>query len=328
MINCNLKPLFLAIIVILTYVVVTSKGQLRVGFYSQTCPSAESIVRNAVQEAVFGDRQMAPRLLRLLFHDCFVQGCDGSILLENTETSERRAEGNLGLAGFEVIQSAKTQLEATCPGVVSCADIVALAARDAVAMTAGPFFGIPTGRRDGRISNIQFAANLPDVDDSIELLRSKFKEKGLSDRELVLLSGGHSIGTTACFFMPKRLYNFTGHGDSDPAIDSQFLPDLKAQCPFNGDVDVRLPLDSSSEFIFDGHIFHNIRNGFAVLASDARLYDDMHTRQIVNFYSGFPSVIRRLSFKADFAAAMVKMGSIGVKTGSDGEIRRVCNSVN
>lgn len=81
MINCNLKPLFLAIIVILTYVVVTSKGQLRVGFYSQTCPSAESIVRNAVQEAVFGDRQMAPRLLRLLFHDCFVQVPDHPILL-------------------------------------------------------------------------------------------------------------------------------------------------------------------------------------------------------------------------------------------------------
>ncbi|XP_057994771.1 peroxidase 43 isoform X2 [Hevea brasiliensis] len=291
--NYNLKPLVIALVIIHAYFGVTTKGQLRVGFYSQTCPFAESIIRNAVQTAVSVDRQIAPRLLRLLFHDCFVQGCDGSILLENGETSERNAKGNLGLAGFEVIHNAKAQLEATCPGVVSCADIVALAARDAVALTAGPFYGVPTGRRDGRISNIQLAANLPDVDDSIELLRSKFREMGLSDKELVLLSGGgHTIGTSACFFMPKRLYNFTGHGDSDPAINSQFLPQLKAQCPLNGDVNVRLPLDLSSQFTFDDHIFHNIRNGFAVLASDARLYDDKNTRQ-------FPS----LRFSASLAGA-------------------------
>lgn len=55
----------------------------------------------------------------------------------------------------------------------------------------GPFYEVPTGRRDGRVSNISFAANLPDVDDSIELLKSKFKEKGLSDKDLVLLSGGN-----------------------------------------------------------------------------------------------------------------------------------------
>ncbi|KDP43058.1 hypothetical protein JCGZ_25244 [Jatropha curcas] len=319
-----MKALVFILLIIYSFSVfgVSEEQELQTGFYSQTCPFAESIVLNAVQEAVSVDRQVAARLLRLVFHDCFVQGCDGSILLEG---GERRAKGNLGLGGFEVIQNAKQQLEGACPGVVSCADIVALAARDAIALTGGPFYEVPTGRRDGRISNVSLAENLPDVDDSIHLLKFKFKEKGLSEEDLVLLSaGGHTIGTTACFFMPKRLYNYSGNGDSDPAINPQFLPHLMAQCPLNGDVNVRLPLDWSSESTFDDHIFHNIRNGFAVVASDAQLYDDDTTRQILDSYVA----VSTSSFKADFAEAMVKLGNIGVKTGLKGEIRRVCNVVN
>lgn len=59
------------------------------------------------------------------------QGCDGSVLITGSST-ERNAPPNVGLRGFEVIDDAKSQLEGLCPGVVSCADIVALAARDAV----------------------------------------------------------------------------------------------------------------------------------------------------------------------------------------------------
>lgn len=62
------------------------------------------------------------------------QGCDGSILIDNGENAERHAFGHQGVGGFEVIERAKAQVEAMCPGVVSCADIVALAARDAVVL--------------------------------------------------------------------------------------------------------------------------------------------------------------------------------------------------
>ncbi|XVF37096.1 hypothetical protein REPUB_Repub19eG0116000 [Reevesia pubescens] len=326
--DSTLAALILALLIV-PNILGVSQGQLRVGFYSKTCPNAESIIRKVVQKAVSNNPRNAAILLRLQFHDCFVEGCDGSILIKNDVDGELKARGNLGVLGFDIIESANAQLENLCPGIVSCADIVALAARDAVSLVKGPFFDVPTGRRDGRLSKMSLADKLPDVDDSIHVLKSKFREKGLSDKDLVLLSGAHTIGVTACFFMQNRLYSFTAGGGSDPAINPRFLPQLKAKCPFNGDVNVRIPLDWSTQHVFDLQILRNIRDGNAVIASDARLYDDKKTREILDSYiiSSNGSETKP-SFNADFAKAMVKMGNIGVKTGSQGEIRRVCNAVN
>lgn len=136
-----------------------SQGVLRVGFYSRTCPQAESIISSVVKQAMLSNPRTPALLLRLHFHDCMVevaisllffsqlssqplltetlaislaQGCDGSILLAFGDGDERRATGNQGLGGFDVIDKAKANLERVCEGVVSCADILALAARDAV----------------------------------------------------------------------------------------------------------------------------------------------------------------------------------------------------
>lgn len=316
------------LILILSCIVGISQSQLQVGFYADTCPDAESIVNGVVRDAFLSNSNTAPVLLRLHFHDCFVQGCDGSILIDNGPNAERHAFAHQGVGGFEVIERAKAQLEAVCPGVVSCSDIVALAARDAIASANGPAYQVPTGRRDGSVSDVSMANNMPGVSDSIEQLKDKFLQKGLSDQDLVVLTAAHTIGTTACFFMTDRLYNFFPSGGSDPAINSEFLPELKSMCPQNGDVNVRIPIDRGSGQTFDNHILQNIRSGAAVLQSDARLYDDEATRSVVDSYFDVLSPLFGPLFETDFVNSIVKMGQIDVQTGTQGEVRRVCGSFN
>lgn len=64
-----------------------------------------------------------------------LQGCDGSILLDDNATfigEKTAAPNNNSVRGFNVIDDIKAEVEKACPGVVSCADILALAARDSV----------------------------------------------------------------------------------------------------------------------------------------------------------------------------------------------------
>lgn len=315
------------ILIVNTCMLGLSQGNLHVGFYARSCPQAEDTVGQVVRQAAASDENSVPILLRLHFHDCFVEGCDGSILIDNgSDTDERRAFGHQGVRGFDIIERAKAQLEGLCPGIVSCSDIVALAARDAVALARGPRYEVETGRRDGMVSNKTLADNMPDVSDSIQKLKAKFSEKGLTAKDLVLLSAAHTVGTTACFFMTQRLYHFPAGGGSDPSINPAFLPDLKSMCPQKGDVNVRLPIDRGSAQTFDTQILQNIRTGFAVLQSDAALYQDESTKTVVDSYFGLLSPILGPSFEGDFAPSMVKMGRIGVLTGSRGTIRRVCSS--
>jgi peroxidase len=45
---------------------------LQVGFYGNTCPVAENVVRDIVHNEVAANRSIAPGLIRLFFHDCFI----------------------------------------------------------------------------------------------------------------------------------------------------------------------------------------------------------------------------------------------------------------
>ncbi|KAF8671332.1 hypothetical protein HU200_050045 [Digitaria exilis] len=113
----------------------SSSAQLSTSFYSSSCPGLYGAVKSVVKSAIAREKRMGASILRLFFHDCFVQGCDASLLLDDTASfqGEKMAKPNNGsVRGFEVMDAIKSAVEKACPGVVSCADILAIAARDSV----------------------------------------------------------------------------------------------------------------------------------------------------------------------------------------------------
>ncbi|XP_060211482.1 peroxidase 27-like [Lycium barbarum] len=303
---------------------VNSQG-LEVGYYKKTCPNVEAIVKKAVAGSVSRDTTLAAPLLRMHFHDCFVRGCDGSVLLNSTKSNqaEKDAIANLSLRGFQVIDAAKSALEKQCPGTVSCADIVALAARDAVSLINGPTWKVQLGRRDGRVSIMSEATTkLPTPFDNFTTLKTTFGGLGLSVKDLVVLSGGHTIGVSHCFSFSGRLYNFTGKGDMDPNMDKNYIAQLKTKCKPN-DVTTTVQMDPGSSTKFDTDYYTLVSKRRGLFVSDATLLTDKQTRAYVLGQLNSGS-----TFFKDFGVSMVNMGKIGVLTGKSGEIRKQCAFIN
>ncbi|RZC82529.1 hypothetical protein C5167_045309 [Papaver somniferum] len=173
----------------------SSRAQLSTTYYSKTCPNVLTKVKSAVQSAISKEKRAGAALLRLHFHDCFVNGCDGSVLLDDTSsfTGEKNANPNKNSArGFDVVDDIKTEVEKACPGVVSCADILAIAARDSVTILGGRSWNVKLGRRDATTAS-QSAANngIPQPTSSLSTLISDFSNVGLSTKDMIALSGMH-----------------------------------------------------------------------------------------------------------------------------------------
>ncbi|KAI3897124.1 hypothetical protein MKX03_025986 [Papaver bracteatum] len=301
-------------------------AQLKMGFYAQSCPKAEKIIQDYVQKRA---PVAAAALLRMHFHDCFVRGCDASVLLNSTSNNqaEKDAQPNLTLRGFDFIDKVKSLVEAACPGVVSCADIISLAARDSVVAIGGPTWKVPTGRRDGRISvRSEALRNIPNPNSNFATLRSNFANKGLNVKDLVLLSGAHTIGVSHCNpSFSNRLYNFTGRGDQDPSLDSEYAANLKARkCRTITDNTTISEMDPGSFKTFDLGYYKNLVKRRGLFHSDAALLTDTSSKSFVSqlLLGSLPN------FFAEFATSMEKMGQIGVMTGSTGEIRKKCSIIN
>ncbi|KAL6992712.1 Peroxidase 27 [Sarracenia purpurea var. burkii] len=312
----------LSLCVFLAFSFGLGNGQgLKIGFYEETCPIAEAVVKKTIDQVLSVAPSLAGPLLRMHFHDCFVRGCEASVLLNSpTHQAEKDAIPNLSLRGFQIIDQVKSALESVCPGVVSCADILAIVARDVTFGSNGPFWEVETGRRDGTVSNITDALNdlLPPFA-NITVLKAGFLQKGLSVKDLAVLSGGHTIGISHCSSFNNRLYNFTGKGDTDPTLDPHYIKRLKLACP-PGDQNSLVEMDPGSSKTFDNDYYTLVAKRRGLFQSDAALLNDIETKTYVGLQD---KTQYGSTFFKDFGVSMVNMGRVGVLTGNEGEIRKV-----
>ncbi|KAL5133183.1 Cationic peroxidase 1 [Glycine soja] len=283
--------------------------ELSTTFYLLKCPLGLFTINNLVTTAVRNESRMGASLLRLHFHDCFVQGCDASVLLKNTATftGEQGAFPNANsLRGFEVIDNIKAKLEILCPGVFSCADILAVAARDSVVALGGLGWQVRLGRRDSTTASLSGAnSDLPAPFLGLNDLVAAFQKKGFTVNEMVALSGAHTIGSARCLTFRSRAYN-----DSD--IEPSYANFLRSNCPKSGGDDNLSPIDIATKDIFDNAYYRNLLYKKGLFHSDQQLYSGGFTDSKVKYYATYPS----LFFKSDFANAMLKMSNLSPLTGT------------
>ncbi|KAH9618047.1 hypothetical protein KSS87_004166 [Heliosperma pusillum] len=294
---------------------------LSLSYYSKKCPNVDNIVANLVKEAFGKDKTVPAALLRMHFHDCFIRGCDASVLLDTAGSSKVEKSGppNLSLHAFYVIDNAKKAVEAACPGVVSCADILAVAARDSVVLSGGPTWDVPKGRKDGRTSHASETRKLPAPTFNLSQLQQSFAQRGLNLRDLVALSGGHTLGFSHCSSFQNRIHNFNTSNDIDPSINPSFAASLKTVCPAHNKVKNAGSNMDTSATTFDNTYYKLMLQGKSLFSSDQSLLTAPSTRKLVQKFAGSQE-----AFNEAFVKSMIKMSSI---TGGH-EVRKNCRRVN
>lgn len=315
------QRLLALVFTLLIFQVFSSVTALSSNYYDHTCPQLESAVTDAVKKAMMNDKTVPAALLRMHFHDCFIRGCDASVLLKSKGKNKAEKDGppNISLHAFYVIDNAKKAVEAMCPGVVSCADILALAARDAVALSGGRTWEVPKGRKDGRISRASDTRQLPAPTFNISQLQQNFAQRGLSIEDLVALSGGHTLGFSHCSSFQNRIHNFNATVDIDPALNPSFAASLRSVCPVHNKVKNAGATIDSSTFNFDNVYYKLLLQGKSLFSSDQALLTTPKTRALVTKFAS-----SKHEFEKAFVQSMIKMSSI---TGGGQEIRLDCKVV-
>lgn len=167
-------------------------------------------------------------------YDCFVQGCDDSILLDDTSTKEgEKSTPPYSLHGFQVVDATKSELEDVYSGIVSCAYILVVVARKGVMAVGRPTWDVQLSQKDSLTPNAIATMELPGPDSPLTKLKQKFVAKSFTAVEMVVLSSSYTIGRASCWFFQDLIYN------NDSNMDRQYVAKMQFAYPsIGGDVTV------------------------------------------------------------------------------------------
>ncbi|CAK9149618.1 unnamed protein product [Ilex paraguariensis] len=292
-----------------------------------TCKNVEAFVQHQVMLFWNKEKSLTAKLLKLLYSDCMVNGCDASILLDGPQSEKTAPQNaglgaklpNLGLTVFDVIDKIKIVIEDRCPGAVSCTDILNLATRDAVHYAGAPSYPVFLGRRDGLESKAEWVY-YPSPSISWESALAFFRSKGLDVQDMATLLGAHTMGKAHCSYILDRLYNFNNTGKPDPSMKKSLLTNLRKQCPPKSKTGQRNPLvflnpDNGPNYKFTNSYYSRVLSHKSVLAVDQQLlYGSSNgTKQLTNQYAGSFE-----DFGEEFALSISRMGGLKVLTGNKG----------
>lgn len=236
-------------------------------------PAVKAAVDKALAKAI--PKTKAPVALRLAFHDAGTfSAASGDGGLNASIQYELERPENFGLKrGWRIIEQIRDDLRNTpAAGVVSEADLVALAGAHAVRVCGGPDIAVPIGRPVAAAGAADPEGRMPSQNASAAELKANFADKGLSVQEMVALSGSHTIGSK-------------GYGDPY-TFDNEYYRALLRR-PW---LDPKDPMAS-----------------MIGLPSDHVLPDDAECEPIIRRYAEDQAL-----WFADFSAAYIKMTGLGV----------------
>ncbi|KAJ4969847.1 hypothetical protein NE237_002946 [Protea cynaroides] len=308
----------------LLLLLLSGECDLELNYYKESCPKAEDIITEQVTELYNKHGNTAVSWLRNIFHDCIVESCDASLLLDtmNGIISEKTSQRSFGMRNFKYINTIKDALETECPLTVSCADILSLSARDAVALLGGPHIKMKTGRRDSTESYVAVLTDfIPNHDDNISLVLSRFNSTGIDEEGTVALLGAHSVGRVHCMNLVGRLYP-----DIDPTIDPDYGEGLRRRCP-TPDPDPKAVQyarnDPETPMVLDNMYFKNLLSHKGLMLVDQQLVSDPRTAPFVEKMASDNDY-----FHQQFSRALILLCQNNPLTGDQGEIRKDCRYVN
>ncbi|KAK3038421.1 hypothetical protein RJ639_030587 [Escallonia herrerae] len=314
--------LFLSLTLLLQFC--SGKSELQLNYYSESCPRAEEIIKEEVTKLYHEHGNTAVSWLRLIFHDCMVKSCDASVLLDtaNGTTSEKTSGRSFGMRNFKYIDTIKEALESACPKTVSCADTVALSARDGIVLLGGPPIEMKTGRKDSKESHVAEVEQLiPNHNDSISLVLSRFQSVGIDVEGTVALLGAHSVGRVHCSNFVQRLYPTI-----DPTLNLEFAKYLKGRCPTPVPDPKKVEYartDLVTPMVLDNLYYKSILSHKGLLLVDEELVSDPTTHPFVEKMADDNGY-----FLDQFSRALLILSENNPLTGDQGEIRKECRYAN